>query len=348
MTTDHRQVILGEAFDTRPNAFNALRLMLACTVVVWHAILYTGGGAGAVPWQVLGQWPVDGFFLLSGFLITRSWDRRRDPVAFLRARAARLLPGLWVCLIVTAFVIVPLVGDRFGLLDQLRYVVGNSGIRVTQLAVGDSLPVPHGWNVSLWTLWYEALCYLAVLGLGTGGALRPPVVAGFVAMFWAWMVIPTWMGTWLLLPNVWQVAVPRLGLMFALGALAYLVRGRIPMSPGWAGISAAALAFSALTPNYHLLGAPAMAYLVLWVGIETGRFRRLRLETDVSYGVYVYGAPVLFALLLGGVASSWWAAAAWCLAIVLPLAALSWFLVERPVLELVRGPRPARDPAAVG
>jgi peptidoglycan/LPS O-acetylase OafA/YrhL len=62
----------------------------------------------------------------------------------------------------------------------------------------------------------------------------------------------------------------------------------------------------------------------------------LRIRTDLSYGVYLYGAPVLVALLLADVTHRWWLLAPAAFVVVLPLAAASWFLVERPALRWSR------------
>src|SRR5271156_6089014 len=71
---------LGQEFDPRRNALNALRLALAVSVILWHSYPLTGH---VIPWaalrQLLGHVGVDGFFAISGFLITSSW--LRDPRA---------------------------------------------------------------------------------------------------------------------------------------------------------------------------------------------------------------------------------------------------------------------------
>ena len=109
----------------------------------------------------------------------------------------------------------------------------------------------------------------------------------------------------------------------------------------------------AVAPS-HTLAAPAIAYLCLYLGLELARFSRLVLRHDLSYGVYIYAFPIQQALLLSGLGSLGWAAFT-CLSIActLPLAAASWFFVERPAQRFRRprfgnelsGPRPTESSA---
>ena len=69
---------LGEKFQPRHNALNALRLLLATLVVVSHAWPLTGvepepayGGAN------LGTWALFGFFAISGLLGSSDSAKRR-------------------------------------------------------------------------------------------------------------------------------------------------------------------------------------------------------------------------------------------------------------------------------
>ena len=86
--------------------------------------------------QLLRDVWVDGFFAISGFLITWSWFRHPRLRDYFVARGLRILPGLWVCLIVIAFVIAPLGmaiqgGSALKLLlsrAPFEYVLGNSAV----------------------------------------------------------------------------------------------------------------------------------------------------------------------------------------------------------------------------
>ena len=62
---------LGTAFDPRNNALNVIRLFLALLVIVWHSFPLTGHEiAFATLRHILSRISVDGFYAVSGFLIT--------------------------------------------------------------------------------------------------------------------------------------------------------------------------------------------------------------------------------------------------------------------------------------
>jgi peptidoglycan/LPS O-acetylase OafA/YrhL len=54
---------------------------------------------------------------------------------------------------------------------------------------------------------------------------------------------------------------------------------------------------------------------------------------DVSYGIYLWHLPVILALTAHSVASSAVTLLMWTLAIVIGLSALTWQLLERPIIR---------------
>lgn len=144
---------LGQVFDRRNNALNAWRLTLALGVIVWHAYPLTGRTVSYEPvHQLLRDAWVDGFFAISGFLITASWFSNPRMRTYFAARGLRLLPGLWVCLIITAFVVAPIgVAMQGGAAGRLllsfapiEYVLKNSAVAILQPAVGERHLASHG------------------------------------------------------------------------------------------------------------------------------------------------------------------------------------------------------------
>jgi peptidoglycan/LPS O-acetylase OafA/YrhL len=287
----------------RSNNFDALRLIGALAVFVTH--LY---GLAALPQpflvagRQLGELGVMLFFTISGYLVSRSWSSDPDVGRFLARRALRLLPALGPCLFLTA---------------ELAIISGNVPGVEPYLADNALTRVPVAWgNGSLWTIPIEALCY----GLFVVGAVvtrRMPLIwiAGAVLL----VLIPP--------DNFTLAQTGRLGLFFAIGAAAaawpWVVRGAPWM----------ALAGLALLPLHDYLGFTLMAPLALWIGLlswpglrDAGRLG------DFSYGIYIYGYPVerVFASLMPGVPIA--GLFALSLTVTVALAALSWYLVERPAL----------------
>jgi peptidoglycan/LPS O-acetylase OafA/YrhL len=91
---------------------------------------------------------------------------------------------------------------------------------------------------------------------------------------------------------------------------------------------------ASLLPNYRLIGAIPLAYAIIVSGALIHN-KRLRLRTDLSYGVYIYAFPIQQLLVICGLGIMNPIVFAIIAAIAtLPLAALSWFLVEKPSLSL--------------
>ena len=327
---------LGERFANAPNALNAVRLCLALGVVLWHSYKLAGDTWLPLPVErFLSDIFVDSFFAISGFLICRAWHRRPDLATYASARARRLLPGLWVCLVVTAFVIAPLASWAGGVAQpsrhgQVGYVLGNATTWVHAWGIDGGpfgVTFQGAWDGSLWSLGYESSCYIALAALGVLGLLRPRVIAAVTLSFWTLSV------------TVWAAGapgllVPRTGLMFCCGALLWVHRDRVPVSRLLAGLCMAMIGVGALTPNYRLVAAPAVAYLCVYVAVVLGRHRRLVLQNDISYGVYIYSFPLQQAFLVAGFSGSWPGFVLVSASATIPIAALSWFLVERPALRL--------------
>ncbi|OAN37602.1 acyltransferase family protein [Mycolicibacterium iranicum] len=362
---------LADEFDPRRNALNAWRLALATGVVLWHSWLITGRQISFEPaHQLLRDVWVDGFFAISGFLITSSWFNRPRLWEYFVARGLRLLPAFWVCLVVVAFVIAPVaVGIQGGSPGRLLsssgpidYVLQNSALMVKLNNIDGTplgVPRPGEWNSSLWTLYWEALCYLAIAILGVLGLLRRrwviPVLL-VVAVIWS-MRVPSMSAIVEAPPGkgppidaatqvlIAQEAAARFALMFLAGALLYQLREAIPARWSLVALSVAIVLAASALPNYRVVAAFALAYALIVSGALI-RHPRLRLRTDLSYGVYIYAFPMQQLLIICGLA--FLAPPVFALiatAVTLPLAAMSWFLVEKPAMALKRrlGRSAARD-----
>ncbi|KLO39665.1 acyltransferase [Mycobacterium nebraskense] len=343
-TLGGRLFVIGQVFDRRSNALNLWRLILAIEVILWHSFAVTGHSVSSpVAQRLLFSLGVDGFFAVSGFLVTASWLNNPQPRAYLQARALRILPGFYTCLIVTAFVFAPIGlalqgGSALGLLRSsgpLKFVLFNSAIAHLKLDVGGTpqgVPHPRTWNASLWTLVFEVICYLAVLAIGVVGLARYRWTSS--AMLAAGVIVA------LLLPPMadpWSWTIPqclaRFTIMFAAGAVLYQLRDVIPARWSWVAASFAIVAVCGLLlPDYRIIGALPLAYGIIASGIMLHRFH---LHNDLSYGVYIYAWPTQQLLVIGGLRHfDPLIFAVVATTATLPFAAASWFAIEKPALRL--------------
>jgi peptidoglycan/LPS O-acetylase OafA/YrhL len=326
--------------DTPYPGLNLLRLVLAAAVLVSHAFPAFGLPEPQLVGRSVGGWAVLGFFALSGFLIARS-RRRLRLSSFLARRIGRLMPGYWVCLVVTAvaataFTSAPILGASGGLSHVLSNALlyqANGDIAGTPLDV----PYPGVWNASAWTLPHEFICYVAV-------GLIYSVIRGFRT----WervLAVSTWLGLVVL-----QVALPHTPLesvfLKQFSLLAPLFFGGVVVAAclpkvtlrlthaAVAGVGSALLVV--LEPRFGAsLAAPLVTVVLLSLGRGGGP--GLIQRHDISYGVYLYAFPV--SQVLVGLWEDGWSFPAYVLAvgaITATLAVASWVLVERPAQVWVK------------
>ncbi|MGV9887413.1 acyltransferase family protein [Streptomyces sp. NPDC003395] len=363
---------VAELLTGRNNSLGLLRLGLALAVVVSHARVLGYGGKEYLHYfsggqTDLGKLSVYGFFVLSGILVTRS-GTRLSTGRFLWHRALRILPGFWVCLAVTAFVLAPLLYWRLhhtldgfnGSRGPFHYLRVNWGVATQQpdishvMADGQARGRIHAgsFNGALWSLRYEVMCYVGVAVLAVTGILaraRRAVLA--VTLVLGWLVVrhasqdSYWAGQYashylhdIDVPPVGQLSptfLIYLGFAFGLGALIEVARHRIPVSDPL-GVASLLVLLGSLHYGYlFTVGIPAFAYLLVWLAVRLpAPCRRIGARNDYSYGIYIYGFPVQQALALFGCAR-WGIGAYLALTLVFTvlLAAASWHFVERPAMR---------------
>lgn len=337
---------VAKALANPHNNFGMLRLVMAVAVVISHAFSVTDGRVEQEPWYAttgftLGEHAVNGFFAISGFLVTMSFLRRgwRD---YVLARLLRIAPGLIAATLVVALVI----GGLMTNLDRATYFSDprlwrfisatltsfKSAAALPGVFEGNPLQFPMG---TVWTLKYETLCYLGVLLAGVAGLLARPrlALAALVTLTLAVVLreVLTPEG-----PKGTETAL-RLPLIFLAGGVIYLYRERVTLSLPLLALALLVLVPLAFTPLYKAGLYLVTAWGVLVVALAPALTRRsLEPPADLSYGVYLYGWPVQQALhalfpTLGAVALLWPSLVA-----TFAIAALSWYLVEKPALDLKR------------
>lgn len=336
---------LGDLARGRDNNFNLIRAIAATAVLVSHAWPISLGPGTPEPLSAwtgasLGTMSVYVFFAISGFLIAASFDRTRSPRAFLAARGLRLFPGLFVSLVLVAFVMGPLV-TTLAPADYLTHPGTLAFVPRNMALVSNVYTLPGVFETnpyatvegSIWTLVHEVVCYMGVLAIGLLGAFRRPrLMAACLGAYAAGYLAYAGLGLDLH-PKI--TALHRLSLPFALGTLFYVLRHRLPLSIwGVAGLAAlaAGLKGTAVAGPALIL---ALAYGTFWLAyVPRGAILGYNRLGDYSYGIYIYAFPLqgLVVWLWGPMAPLTNIALA--LPLTLALSILSWHLIESPALAL--------------
>ncbi|QYF72660.1 acyltransferase [Cryobacterium sp. PAMC25264] len=326
-------------------------------VVVSHS--WQLGGYGPQP-QVggvaLGTWSVCGFFVISGYLITRSRLSGRPAIEFYWARFLRIFPAFIVCLLVIAFVAAPLstaIGPgQYSLVDAIGYVYHNLFLYPPvygQQSIGDTLntvPFANNWDGPLWTLFYEAACYVFI-GIFVSVIRRRYLATSLTISFIVVTIAASAFYSRSLAVNELVVIAAPLLVAFLAGGVVYLCGNHINAGPVMVVLAIAALALATASGFAVTLAPLPLAFLIVKLG-NVLPLQKVGSRYDISYGIYIYGCVVqqLLALIFPGGAISVWAFVSLSILITVPLAFLSSALIEKPALTLKTRVPQLREPAA--
>lgn len=330
------------------NCFDLLRALAAWAVLYSHSYPLLGLKAPQLVtgWD-LGNLAVAFFFSISGFLVCQSWGRDPQLLRFATRRALRVLPGLIIALLFTAFVIGPAFTTETFQAYFARSEVWLYMPKALQLAYTPRLPgvfehnaFAYQNNGSLWTLRYEVSMYacLALLGFLLPKQMLKPACATLLAGFaFGWWLHATGYGSAVAFANglssEWFCL---LGVFFFAGSCLRLYFNKVPLSLAAAVLM---LAASAMVPN------PTLTVMVLWVAVPYAAIAlAYRLPqvlqklngSDYSYGIYIYAFPIQQAVAqtLPGAAEQRMLFVALTTAATLACAVLSWHFVEAPALAM--------------
>ncbi len=339
---------LSEVMEGRENNFDLIRIVAAACVLVSHSYpLALGAGATEplVEWlgRSLGHVSVGVFFAISGFLITRSYDRRSNLLHFTYARGFRIFPALAVVLLLTLMILGPGVTEflpsrYFRDFDTWAYFFRNMSLFKLQYqlpGVFENNPYGPAINGSLWTLKHEVLCYMGVLAVGIVGLLRRKIVfavasALYLVLFLSFDSVKDYIPSPLFFDEF-----RRISIYFVIGSALYVFRDRVPLDQRVVLGLALILVLSYKTSAFHIVFAVFVSYVTLVMAYAAPRMSAwYRRHGDFSYGLYIYAFPVQQFIVhsVPGIAPLWLMSAAFPAAMLFAIA--SWYLIERPSLEL--------------
>ena len=345
-----------------PTEFTSRRLVsiqclrgIAALMVVFHHVLHQSPGFLALWPTEAGQAGVDLFFVISGFVMVYvTNDRERSPQQFLAMRAARIIPVYWFYTLAAAclmFLLPQLF--RANELTVRHLVLSLLFIphRITKTAFLDPI-VKQGWTLNYEVFFYVLFAIAMAVSVRRRVALAASVLVVFAAIGFSMRFTDFSLGAA-------GFYFHNIVLEFAFGmliAIAFL-QGKLKSLGAPLGVALVVAGFVALfaldafyaeSRRAFVYGIPAAAIVVGALAFES-RSRALRLPFlqftgDASYSIYlvhIFPVAILRALWPHGplpmhAAVSFVLFLLLSVALVIGLAAVSYYAVERTSLKYLR------------
>jgi peptidoglycan/LPS O-acetylase OafA/YrhL len=325
---------------TAKNNFNLLRLIFAGMVIISHAAELKDGNRSHELLTVIfgtisfGELAVDSFFIISGYLITRSWIESPNFFRYLRSRVLRIYPGFICASLICAFILGPMVSGQtyfseFNYFDYIKSLIFLKPPKIPEVFHGSFYPDING---SMWTIFYEFSCYVLVAAFGLLGIYKKKIAILFLCLALATLYFLNEIHAIELIKTQKYV---RLGMVFFAGSCFYLYEKIIPWKMTYAITSiliAISLLFSKGLAEISL--AIFWGYAILYFAKNAKEIAVVNKIPDFSFGLYLYAWPINKTIYWYFPETGVYA----CMIVTVLLSIISgivsWYLIEKPFLKL--------------
>ncbi|OAB37731.1 hypothetical protein PMSD_09250 [Paenibacillus macquariensis subsp. defensor] len=339
--------ILVDKLKGRSNNLDFIRLIAAILVILSHSYPLTGQQSEIFSSVSRGQWTLGGisvaiFFIISGFLVSRSFENS-TLIQFTTNRILRVVPGLMAVTLLSILILGPLltslpVSEYLRNYSTWRYINNAFLIEVQYSLPGvfEHTLYPNAVNGSIWTIPYEVLCYIGIAITGYYGLFQKK--GGMLFLFIIVYILNS------LIPVQYQNinihgfllgSLMELILFFLMGAVLYSYREKIELNPMWVWVCIFILAITMQLGHFKGAFLFFGSYLIVFIGYYgRGILSKVSKYGDFSYGIYIYAFPIQQVVqwklnnqsspIINFMIST---------PIILIFAFLSWHLVEKQALK---------------
>lgn len=282
----------------KENNFNFLRFVFASLVIVSHVPELMDGNRNNELLTLIfstlsfGELAVDSFFIISGFLIVKSWIGNPNYLGFLTNRIFRIVPGFVVASLICALLLGSVYGEvnyiqKFNVIAYVRSLVMLRPPEIPLVFIGSNHPVVNG---SMWTIAYEFKCYLLVLLIGSVGVSRYKIA-------WASICLASLLVFFLNKLNIINVdpyyQYFRFLVPFTVGGCFYLYGEGIVKMKISIPISILGFIFLMYSNAFAEVGVSIFwGCIILSFALYGQGFGFFNRFPDISYGIYLYAWPL--------------------------------------------------------
>lgn len=322
------------------NNLDFVRIILAISVIYGHGYFMVDNHGGKellnqlFPFTYSGSLAVKIFFFISGMLVTNSLLKGSTATSFLVSRFFRIAPAFFVTIIVTAFVVGPILtsyslGKYFADPILFEYIKSNplTGVSYKLPGLFEDNHMKYIVNGSLWTIPYEVRAYLGLLAIFMVIGCKQEKLSTAICLIV--IMIPIMDLNKYTFINIQSNDSKLVISCFALGALYAINQKRIPVNihiPAGLFLLHYFINDAVLSQTLFFFSACSFS---LWIA-SLDAIRKINPKHDISYGVYLWGFLVQQVVSSHihsyGVAANQFAS----VIITIVLGYLSYILIEKP------------------
>jgi peptidoglycan/LPS O-acetylase OafA/YrhL len=301
---------LSEYTDSRDNNFNLVRFIAASLVLYTHSYVLTTGIESSQPLKnslgiTWGDISVDVFFITSGFLITRSFFRKKNLTSFIFSRILRIYPALIVSTLFCVFI----VGLAFTSHSKLSYLSNHQtykylfhnitlffGVNYDLPGVFEDTPYKYAVNGSLWTLPFEVKMYTYLVIINLIIVFLQRIIEKKILQTTFFSI--AFIAITLNIINHFGLFFPKnttnLFAMFFIGSALYVFKDKIYLSSIYFfSIILIIFIFIQNKNLFFLMYCISIPYITIYLAyIPKGIIRKFNNYGDYSYGIYIYAFPI--------------------------------------------------------
>lgn len=290
--------------DFKKNNFTIIHIVAALMVLVGHQFVLMGQSQLIFFGMDMHGLGVRILFMVSGYLVSASYFRSKNPAEYIWKRLSRLYPPLIVCLCIT-IIVLRFFSDTPETYwkSAIEYFLYNLEMRPKFNLDGVFMnnPYPIGVNGSLWTLPIEIACYFLLIPfleifrlLKKKSLVLASIFSGAMLLclscFDRWRVTDGsnisfvfWDTDWLNLSS--------LGLFFLIGVNAQILELKKICD---IQIGVLVVVIHACLPYNmkYMLSPYVISYIVLSFGLIQQPLFHKYVKKDICYGLYLYAFPI--------------------------------------------------------
>ncbi|MGL4882610.1 MAG: acyltransferase family protein [Waterburya sp.] len=342
---NYNNLTIAMKINRQANNFDLIRFLLAVVVVIAHTASFSQTAVFLKLEEIFNpKAAVDGFFIISGFLIFMSFERSSSLSSYIKKRSSRILPGYISVIVICAFALFFVSNVNFKEYFNLEFVKYIFFNLLTFNFLQPTLPgvfethSTSAINHPLWTIKVEIMFYIVVpfiaYILTKTNKLLGIIIIYFLSILYSTVILQL---SDRLQPDLLiqlEQQLPGQMAFFISGALLYYYYEKFSNNILFIlPIAVFILIIHNKALEIYFLYPLALAVVVIYFSLIFKYLGNFGKYGDFSYGIYIWHFPIIQVFVHYKIFETPWLGIPLSFICILLVSFLSWHWIEKPFLS---------------